>query len=137
MARSRNLLLVSGTALAAGLTVLWLIPMEPIALHSLTPVAQQQFYMRFFKPRLVDIARVPKEEAVRLAQQADPEGGAVEEVVLAHAHRVDSGPTGDPLCWVVVMTFDQKPPVTSGFVLVLVDAHSGKVILQGGLMSHR
>ncbi len=58
----------------------------------------------------------------------------VQEVVLARAHRVDWGPPDDPLCWVIVMAFGQAPPVNLGFVVVLVDAQTGKVIWQGGVM---
>ena len=117
-----------------GLVSLWLWPTDEVLLHSLTPKAQQQFYMSFLRPGPLDFPSVTKETAVNLAEKAEPRN-PVTEVVLARAHRVQSGPEGNPLCWVVVMTFGQKPPVEAPYLLVLVDAHSGGIILQGGAMA--
>jgi hypothetical protein len=125
-------LLIMAAGIAGVVGTLLLAPTNTITLRSLTPAAQQGFYLRFLKPKPLDIPTFSKDKAVQLAQAADREGGPVEEVVLARAHRVDWGPYNDPLCWVVVMTFGQSVPAGPPFVLVLVDAHSGKVLWQGG-----
>jgi hypothetical protein len=110
-------------------------PTEAINLHSLTAAAQQEFYLRFRKPGPTDFAFTSRADAIKLARHADPEGLPVREVVLARAHRVDGGPPNDSLCWVVVMTFGQTPPVSAPFVIVLIDAHTSQVVLQGGAMA--
>ena len=127
-------MVLTGAVVVGGVGTLWRGPTDTIQLESLTPAAQKDFYMRFLKPRAVDFALTSKAEAVKRAEHADPEGLPVREVVLARAHRVDWGPPNDPLCWVVVMTFDQTPPVGVGFIIILVDAHTGNVIWQGPVM---
>jgi len=110
-------------------------PTERLTLQSLTPAAQQEIYLRFLKPRSTDFALTTRADATKIAQRADPEALPVREVVLARAHRVDLGPANDTLCWVVVMTFDQTPPASAPFLIVLVDAHTGQVVWQGGAMA--
>ena len=118
------------------LGALGLGPTEPIQLKSLTPAAQKGYYMRFLKPRPVDSATVARADAIKSAERADPEALPVQEVVLARAHRVDWGPPDDPLCWVIVMAFGQAPPVDLGFVVVLVDAHTGHLLTVPGDHRH-
>jgi hypothetical protein len=123
--------------IGGGLGSFWLGPAEPITLQSLTPATQERFFLQFLKPRPVDFALTSEADAVKLAEHADREALPVREVVLARVHGVDRGLLGDPLCWVVVMTFNQTPPAGPPFVIVLVDAHTDQVILQGGEFAQR